>query len=172
MTDTLVAETTSRDKQKLTRGLAKSDPLVAPVLSLAADLLGPIADADRNRIGLIMLGDNSAHHVADKVRTKLKARGRVSPIEFVNANSGAPIPVACTRLGLRGPTMNFVSGGEMTRTAADILARRWLRGGDAIAIVILESGLTDEGKSALSARLLKPGTDTAGREDVYLTAEF
>lgn len=120
-------------------GLAAADPLALPLLKTTMDLLAQAPDLPLAHVGIITLGDVTAHHVADKARRTFLLKGRISPLDFVNANSGSPISITCTKLGLRGPTLNLTSHGKETRDLAHVLARAWLQRGHAQAMIIAES---------------------------------
>lgn len=120
------------------RGPIFHDPVIKATVEVAEALLTQTSLTVGDRVGMITYGRHASTFFADKVRNRLASTGRVSPLDFVNANSGAPISVVCTQFRLRGPTLNFVSGGHVTRSVVDLLAWNWIRNGYADAIIIVE----------------------------------
>lgn len=141
--------------ESLGKGLGSADPVVPLVLAAVAQLLNGVrAGGNREGIGLIALGTIQAVTVAQSVRRDLVERGRISPIAFVNANAAAPLSITCTRLGLKGPTLQFTSGGPTARRTAMLLAEAWIGRGQASAIAIVETDADLDGAVVTTAELV------------------
>ncbi|PTR23747.1 MULTISPECIES: hypothetical protein [unclassified Pseudomonas] len=120
--------------ESLRRGLKSADPLVFSVLE-SVDALQrrhqDVLHAHRGNVGMIQYGSAFPSHLTAKIVGDVQARSRVSPIDFINANAGAPLSVCCTRYGFQGPTLVLTMPGATARPIAESLAHHWLQSGQA-----------------------------------------
>lgn len=128
--------------EKLGKGLKTADPIALPVLAAVAQahrLAQSHRPIERSQAGLVFYGRAYPKAAAAAVMEEVRSKRRVSPIGFINANAGAPISICCTRLGLRGPTMNLTMGGPVARLVAECLARSWLERRHADIVILIEA---------------------------------
>ncbi|KTC41001.1 hypothetical protein [Pseudomonas sp. L5B5] len=120
--------------ENLRRGLKSSDPLVFSVLESVSALhqqhVGALEE-HRANVGMIQYGSAFPSQLTGKIVSDLQARGRVSPVDFINANAGAPLSICCTRYGFQGPTLVLTMPEATSRPIADSLAQHWLQSGQA-----------------------------------------
>jgi len=120
--------------ETLRRGLKSADPLVFSVLESVNALqqrhLG-VLDAHRRNVGMIQYGSAFPSHLTARIVSDIQTRSRVSPVDFINANAGAPLSICCTRYGFQGPTLVLTMPATTARPIADSLAQHWLQSGQA-----------------------------------------
>lgn len=120
--------------EPLRRGLKSSDPLVFSVLASVDMLHEQYQDqlqAHAHNVGMIQYGNAFPNTLTKKIVTDLQVRGRVSPVDFINANAGAPLSICCTRYGFHGPTLVLTMPDSSAEVVASGLAEHWLRSGQA-----------------------------------------
>lgn len=80
---------------------------------------------------------------------------RVSPLQFISANAGAALSIACTQFKWQGPTLNITMPPrkDVIKKAA-ILAQSWLLQGSADFLFLIIDGFDTDPKADYSMGLL------------------
>ena len=92
--------------ENLKNGLKSCDPLVWGVITSINNIyikFYDILSTHRTNVGIIQFGNSFPSYITHKIVDSLKTRQRVSPVDFINANVGAPLSIACTTYKFQGP---------------------------------------------------------------------
>ncbi|MGJ8521681.1 hypothetical protein R84981_000342 [Carnimonas sp. R-84981] len=113
----------------LRRGLKIADPLSLNVLFTVDELYQQhqaLLDKHHEHVGFIQFGTSFPANTSEKIINDMEQKSRVSPVDFINANVGAPISICCTRYRFQGPTMVLTMKQLTGRNIALSLAKQWL----------------------------------------------
>lgn len=115
--------------ETLRRGLKTADPLSLNVLFTVDELYQQhqaLLDNHLESVGIIQFGTAFPVNTSEKIIHDMAIKSRVSPVDFINANVGAPISICCTRYRFQGPTMVLTMPQRTGKEIALSLAREWL----------------------------------------------
>lgn len=120
------------------RRIRYADPAAWAVATAAARLLataGIAKDSSRDQVGLIAISQRGPAAALAAVAEAAR-EGQPSPLRYPAANPASLAGVACTALGLRGPTLNLLASPAVGLDAAALMARAWLRNEAAYHVVV------------------------------------
>lgn len=143
--------------ENLRRGLKSADPLVFSVLQSVGNLQRQHAgalDEQRVHVGMIQYGTAFPSQLTGRIVGDLQARGRLSPVDFINANAGAPLSICCTRYGFQGPTLVLTMPDADARPIAESLAQHWLQDGQAKFLFLCRADFAPDRGIEVQTRLL------------------
>lgn len=115
--------------ETLRRGLKTADPLSLNVLFTVDELYQQhqaLLDKHHESVGFIQFGTAFPVNTSEKIINDMAIKSRVSPVDFINANVGAPVSICCTRYRFQGPTMVLTMPQRTGKGIAMSLAREWL----------------------------------------------
>lgn len=115
--------------ETLRRGLKTADPLSLNVLFTVDELYQQhqaLLDKHHESVGFIQFGTAFPVNTSEKIINDMAIKSRVSPVDFINANVGAPVSICCTRYRFQGPTMVLTMPQRTGKEIAMSLAREWL----------------------------------------------
>lgn len=115
--------------ETLRRGLKTADPLSLNILFTVDELYQKhqaLLDKYHESVGFIQFGTAFPVNTSEKIINDLAIKSRVSPVDFINANVGAPISICCTRYRFQGPTMVLTMPQRTGKEVAMSLASEWL----------------------------------------------
>ncbi|WP_336209927.1 hypothetical protein [Enterobacter sp. P82] len=115
--------------ETLRRGLKTADPLSLNVLFTVDELYQQhqaLLDKHHESVGFIQFGTAFPVNTSEKIINDMAIKSRVSPVDFINANVGAPVSICCTRYRFQGPTMVLTMLQRTGKEIAMSLAREWL----------------------------------------------
>lgn len=115
--------------ETLRRGLKTADPLSLNVLFTVDEIYQQhqaLLDKHHESVGFIQFGTAFPVNTSEKIINDMAIKSRVSPVDFINANVGAPVSICCTRYRFQGPTMVLTMPQRTGKEIAISLAREWL----------------------------------------------
>ncbi|TFB27545.1 hypothetical protein E3U32_05660 [Lelliottia nimipressuralis] len=115
--------------ETLRRGLKTADPLSLNVLFTVDEIYQQhqaLLDKHHESVGFIQFGTAFPVNTSEKIINDMAIKSRVSPVDFINANVGAPVSICCTRYRFQGPTMVLTMPQRTGKEIAMSLAREWL----------------------------------------------
>ncbi len=115
--------------ETLRRGLKTADPLSLNVLFTVDEIYQQhqaLLDMHHESVGFIQFGTAFPLNTSEKIINDMAIKSRVSPVDFINANVGAPVSICCTRYRFQGPTMVLTMPQRTGKEIAMSLARDWL----------------------------------------------
>ncbi|EKD5159326.1 hypothetical protein L8T00_02405 [Enterobacter cloacae] len=115
--------------ETLRRGLKTADPLSLNVLFTVDEIYQQhqaLLDMHHESVGFIQFGTAFPLNTSEKIINDMAIKSRVSPVDFINANVGAPVSICCTRYRFQGPTMVLTMPQRTGKEIAMSLAREWL----------------------------------------------
>lgn len=115
--------------ETLRRGLKTADPLSLNVLFTVDELYQQhqaLLDKHHESVGFIQFGTAFPVNTSEKIINDMAIKSRVSPVDFINANVGAPVSICCTRYRFQGPTMVLTMPQRTGKEIAISLASEWL----------------------------------------------
>lgn len=115
--------------ETLRRGLKTADPLSLNVLFTVDEIYQQhqaLLDIHHESVGFIQFGTAFPLNTSEKIINDMAIKSRVSPVDFINANVGAPVSICCTRYRFQGPTMVLTMPQRTGKEIAMSLAREWL----------------------------------------------
>ncbi|AVL19376.1 TPA: hypothetical protein SCR94_001723 [Enterobacter cloacae] len=115
--------------ETLRRGVKTADPLSLNVLFTVDEIYQQhqaLLDMHHESVGFIQFGTAFPLNTSEKIINDMAIKSRVSPVDFINANVGAPVSICCTRYRFQGPTMVLTMPQRTGKEIAMSLAREWL----------------------------------------------
>lgn len=85
-----------------------------------------LLDMHHESVGFIQFGTAFPLNTSEKIINDMAIKSRVSPVDFINANVGAPVSICCTRYRFQGPTMVLTMPQRTGKEIAMSPAREWL----------------------------------------------
>ena len=142
--------------ETLRRGLKTADPLSLNVLFTVDELYQQHKGLLNNHlesVGVIQFGTAFPVNTSEKIIHDMAIKSRVSPVDFINANVGAPISICCTRYRFQGPTMVLTMPQRTGKEIALSLAREWLTQ-QATYLFLIQADHTREHESEITTQLV------------------
>ena len=143
--------------ETLRKGLKSADPTTYSVLYAVNEIYqqhAAVLDKAKQNVGFIYYGSAYPKITTARIVNDLANKGRVSPVDFINANAGAAASICCTRFGFQGPSMVLTMPAITSESVARGLALHWLNTRHAEYLFLVAADFTEGDTVQVSASLL------------------
>ena len=141
----------------LFKKIKNSDPTVSSLVTAIYQIMSNVIlpwETEGSEVGIIVVGNALPQVTTNKLIMELRNHGRVSPLNFINANAGAAISICCTLFKFQGPTMNLTNSDSTGIAAATILASNWLNKQLAKYIFLINADVDNKQEYTVNCKLL------------------